>query len=179
MHNSQCADTTTVWFDVLDSQSGATTKCLIGSSFQFSPAVCFVHVACSHSGIPLCQCCWHWGHSTCACHSQAPQCPQCAGPHTEAGHCNHTSCCRGSLSAKLPQELTPTGAPCPHATHCVNCKGEHSTSDQQCPFWHHCFDWAWLAEKLAPSDLRKAFQEISQKTAEAEHKGRCMLGCCC
>ncbi|KXN84951.1 1,2-dihydroxy-3-keto-5-methylthiopentene dioxygenase 1, partial [Leucoagaricus sp. SymC.cos] len=72
MCNSRCADTATVWFDVLDSQSGTTAKHLIGSSFQFGPASCFVHAARSHSGVPLCQHCWHWGHSTRACCSQAP-----------------------------------------------------------------------------------------------------------
>ncbi|KXN90285.1 hypothetical protein AN958_04441, partial [Leucoagaricus sp. SymC.cos] len=176
MRNSRCADTATVWFDVLDSQSGATAKCLIGSSFQFGPASCFVRAAHSHSGIPLCQRCWHWGHSTRPCRSQAPRCPRCAGPHTEASHCDHASCCRGNPSVKPSQELTPAGAPCLHAMCCVNCKGDHSASDQWCPFWHHRFDQGWLAEKLAPLDLWEAFQEISQKTAEAECKGRRALG---
>ncbi|KXN84385.1 hypothetical protein AN958_12670 [Leucoagaricus sp. SymC.cos] len=176
MCNSRHADTATMWFDMLDSQSGATAKCLIGSSFQFGLASCFVHTACSHSSVPLCQRCWCWGHLTRACCSQAPQCLQCAGPHTEAGHCDYASCCRGSSSVKPPQEPTPMGAPCLHAVRCVNCKGEHSTSDQWCLFWHHCFDRAWLAEKSAPLDLREAFQEISQKTAEAERKGRHVLG---
>ncbi|KXN92947.1 hypothetical protein AN958_08595 [Leucoagaricus sp. SymC.cos] len=102
MCNSRCADTTTVWFDMLDSQLGAAARCLIGSFFQFGLASCFVHEACSHSGIPLCQHCWCWGHLTCACHSQAPQCPWCAGPHTEASHHNHVSCCRSNPSAKPP-----------------------------------------------------------------------------
>ncbi|KXN92026.1 hypothetical protein AN958_10356 [Leucoagaricus sp. SymC.cos] len=176
MHNSRRADTATVWFDVLDSQSGATAKRLINTSFQFGPSSCFVRAARSHSGVPLCQRCWRWGHSTRACRSQAPRCPRCAGPHTEAGHRQHASCCRGNPSAKPPQDPTPEGAPCPHAARCVNCKGDHSASDRRCPFWRHCFDRAWLAEKSAPSSLREGLQEISQKTAQEERKGRRALG---
>ncbi|KXN89229.1 hypothetical protein AN958_05982 [Leucoagaricus sp. SymC.cos] len=53
MRNSRRADTATVWFDVLDSQSGATAKRLINTSFQFGPVSCFVRAARSHSGVPL------------------------------------------------------------------------------------------------------------------------------
>ncbi|KXN85041.1 hypothetical protein AN958_11779 [Leucoagaricus sp. SymC.cos] len=38
MRNSRRADTATMWFDVLDSQSGATAKRLINTSFQFGPS---------------------------------------------------------------------------------------------------------------------------------------------
>ncbi|KXN81478.1 hypothetical protein AN958_04543 [Leucoagaricus sp. SymC.cos] len=38
MRNSCHTNTATVWFDMLNSQSGATAKRLIGSSFQFGPA---------------------------------------------------------------------------------------------------------------------------------------------
>ncbi|KXN82215.1 hypothetical protein AN958_02593 [Leucoagaricus sp. SymC.cos] len=38
MRNSRRANTATMWFDVLDSQSGATAKCLINTSFQFGPS---------------------------------------------------------------------------------------------------------------------------------------------
>ncbi|KXN86671.1 hypothetical protein AN958_09809 [Leucoagaricus sp. SymC.cos] len=122
MCNSYHADTAIVWFDITDTQSGTTAKHLITS--------CYVWAACSHSGIPICQHCWWWGHSTRACHLQAPHSPWCAGPHTEASHCLHTSYCRGNPSICLSQELTPEGAPCSHATCCVNCKGDHSTADQ-------------------------------------------------
>jgi len=86
MRNSRRADTATVWFDVIDSQSGATAKRLVGSSFLISGVVCFVRPAKAHPGVPLCQHCWRWGHSTKACRSQAPKCPRCTGPHSEADH---------------------------------------------------------------------------------------------
>jgi hypothetical protein len=109
---------------------GATSKCLIGSSFQFSTLLCFIHVAKAHPGTPLCQHCWRWGHLTKACRSQAPCCLRCSGPHTEANHCQLTGCCQGNPSAKPPKPATPEGAPCPHAMRCVNCKGTHSASDR-------------------------------------------------
>jgi hypothetical protein len=54
MQNSWKSDTTTVWFDILNSQSGATTKHLVGSSFQFGSSLCFICAAKAHPGTPLC-----------------------------------------------------------------------------------------------------------------------------
>jgi hypothetical protein len=120
----------TVWFNILDSQSGTTSKCLISSSFQFGALSCFIRAAKAHPSTPLCQHCWRWGHSTKACRSQAQCCLQCSGPHMEANHCQLAGCCWGYPLAKPPKLATPEGAPCPHAAHCVNCKGTHSASDQ-------------------------------------------------
>jgi hypothetical protein len=72
MQNSQKSDTATVWFNILDSQSGTTAKRLVSSSFQFGSSSCFIRMARAHPSTPLCQRCWRWGHSTKACHSQAP-----------------------------------------------------------------------------------------------------------
>jgi hypothetical protein len=126
---------------------------LIGTTFQFGSALCFMRAARAHPGIPLCQCCWCWGHSTKACHSQAPRCPQCAGPHSEANHCELAGCCQGNPLAKPPQPATPLGAPCPHAARCVNCTGLHSASNRRCPFWHHCFDRNWLSTRITSVDV--------------------------
>ncbi|KXN90281.1 hypothetical protein AN958_04437 [Leucoagaricus sp. SymC.cos] len=130
MWNSQHADSAMVWFNVIDSQLGTIVKCLINSSFQFGPASCPVQPAQSHAS----------GHSTRACKSQAPRCPQCAGPHSEANHHSLASCCHSNPTANPPVPATMEGAPCPHTTHCVNCSGDHSASDQRCPYWQHCFD---------------------------------------
>ncbi|KXN89366.1 hypothetical protein AN958_05790 [Leucoagaricus sp. SymC.cos] len=51
MRNSRHADSATVWFDVVDSQSGAVAKRLINSSFQFGPASCPVRPAQSHADL--------------------------------------------------------------------------------------------------------------------------------
>ncbi|KXN85881.1 hypothetical protein AN958_10779 [Leucoagaricus sp. SymC.cos] len=146
MQNSWHADSATVWFDVIDSQLGAVAKHLINSSFQFGLASCPVRPAQSHASVPVCQRCWHWGHSTHACRSQAPRCPRCAGPHSEANHCSITGCCRGNPTANPPVPATMEGAPCPHTARCVNCSGEHSASDRKCPYWRHRFDREWLAQ---------------------------------
>ncbi|KXN86672.1 hypothetical protein AN958_09810 [Leucoagaricus sp. SymC.cos] len=126
MHNSHHANTTTVWFDVTDIQSGTTAKHLISSSFQFGTASYFMWAACSHPGISVGQHCWQWEHSIQSCHAQALYCPWYAGPHTEASHCLHTSCCYSNPSANPSQEVTPERAPCSHAPWCTNCKGEHA-----------------------------------------------------
>jgi hypothetical protein len=128
---------------------GTTAKCLVGSSFQFGSSSCFIRAARAHPCNPLCQHCWHWGHSMKACHSQAPRCLRCSGPHTEANHCLLASCCQGNPSVNPPQPATPEGAPCPHTTHCVNCKGKHSVADRRCPYWQHHFDRAWLSSQIA------------------------------
>jgi hypothetical protein len=130
MQNLRKSDTATVWFDIADSQSGTSAKCLIGTTLQIGPALCYVHAACAHPGTPLCQCCWRWGHSMKACRAQAPRCPQCAGPHTEASHHSLAGCCKGNPLMKPPVPAIPEGAPCPHAARCVNCKGSHSMSDK-------------------------------------------------
>jgi hypothetical protein len=162
-----------VWFDVIDSQSGATAKHLIGTSFQIGPTSCFVHTAQAHPGTPLCQCCWHWGHSTKACCSQAPCCPQCSGPHSKANHCTPASCCRGNPSATPPQPATPEGAPCPHAMHCVNCEGKHSASDRRCPFWHHQFNWDWLSSQVGLVYKRlEAFKAAVAEKGAWKHERR-------
>jgi hypothetical protein len=71
MQNSHKSDTATMWFNIADSQLGASAKCLISSTLQIGPGSCYIRAAHTHPGTPLCQCCWHWGHLTKACHAQA------------------------------------------------------------------------------------------------------------
>jgi hypothetical protein len=173
MQNSRESDTATVWFDILDSQSGATAKRLVGSSFQFGSLSCFIRVAKAHPGTLLCQHCWRWGHSTKACCSQAPRCPQCSGPHTEANHRSLAGCCQGNPSANPPQPATPEGAPCPHTAHCVNCEGKHSAANRQCPYWRHHFDRAWLSSQIALALDRANVDPALQQLREEMHaRGR-------
>jgi hypothetical protein len=54
MHNTRHSDTATMWFDVVDSQSGASAKALINSSIQFSPASCLICSTHANPGTPLC-----------------------------------------------------------------------------------------------------------------------------
>src|SRR2546423_319229 len=109
MCNSKHADSATVWFNVHDSQSGASLKALIDKSFQFSLALYPICPACANPGVPQCQCCWCWGHSTRFCKAQVPCCPQCNSPHTKANHHAFTSCCKGNLNANPPVKPTTPG----------------------------------------------------------------------
>jgi hypothetical protein len=138
MHNTCHSDTTTMWFNVVDSQSGASAKAFINSLIQFSPASCLICGTRANPGTPLCQHCWCWGHSARTCTSRAPKCPQCSGPHSGDNHCVNCGSCKGNLNMK-PRLVPPTadGLACPHLGCCVNCKGEHSANDNKCPFWRH------------------------------------------
>jgi hypothetical protein len=44
MQNSRKLDTATVWFNILDSQLGASAKHLVSSSFQFGLSLCFIRM---------------------------------------------------------------------------------------------------------------------------------------
>jgi hypothetical protein len=64
MHNSPSANTATVWFNLWDSQSGANAKALINKALQFGASACTMRGTRANPGVPQCQRCWHWGHST-------------------------------------------------------------------------------------------------------------------
>jgi hypothetical protein len=57
MRNTHYSDTTTVWFDMVDSQLGASAKALINSSIQFGPASCLICGTQANPGTPLYQRC--------------------------------------------------------------------------------------------------------------------------
>ena len=154
MRNSRGADTATVWFDIHDSQSGASRKALDNKTIQFGPSSCLIRGAKANPGSPLCQRCWHWGHSTRSCRAQTPLCPRCAGPHSEANHRTHATCCKAQPNAVPPVLATPKGAPCPHASRCANCNGAHTSNDKHCPFWRHRFNRDWLARKRAEAPVK-------------------------
>jgi hypothetical protein len=120
-----------VWFDILNSQSGTTSKHLIGSSFQFGVLSCIICVAKAHPSTPLCQCCWRWGHLTKACRLQAPHCPQCSGLHTEANHRQLASCCQVTPWPNHPSQLhqRELHALMPHAVLTVKRHTVHLTND--------------------------------------------------
>ncbi|KAJ3554960.1 hypothetical protein NP233_g12315 [Leucocoprinus birnbaumii] len=88
--------------------------------------------------------CWRWGHTTNTCQFFAPRCPICSGPHRAENHRDHAACCKAKPKAKPPVAATPSGEPCPHGAHCINCGKTHPANDRRCPFWHHCFDRPWI-----------------------------------
>jgi hypothetical protein len=75
-----------------------------------------------------------------------------------------------------PQPTTPEEAPCPHTAHCVNCKGKHSAANQQCPYWRHCFNWAWLSSWIALAldgvAVDPALQRLGEDTTHARGRKR-------
>jgi hypothetical protein len=74
---------------------------------------------------------------------------------------------------KPPIPATPEEAPCPHAMWCVNCKGLHSASDKQCPFWRHCFDSAWLSARIAGAlEVADVDPELRRLLKNTHKKGK-------
>ncbi|KAJ3561517.1 hypothetical protein NP233_g10143 [Leucocoprinus birnbaumii] len=149
MRASPTSDTSIVWVDLHDSQSGANVKALVGKSLQIGAITCPIRAACANLGMPQCQCCWHWGHTTNTCHFFAPRCPICSGPHRSENHHNHAACCKAKPKAKPPVAATPPGEPCPHGAHCINCGKTHPANHHWCPFWCHCFDRLWIERRYS------------------------------
>ncbi|KXN83549.1 hypothetical protein AN958_01241, partial [Leucoagaricus sp. SymC.cos] len=145
VHNSKLSDTATAYFKVWDSQRGTHAANLVRHSLQFGHWTSRVMEASANPGVSLCQCCWHWGHSSQTCHQKMPQCPLCAEPHYCNTHHVFTSCCKGNACQGVPP--TPTGQPCPHPPCCLNCHQAHTADSRQCPFWHHWFNKDWIHHK--------------------------------
>ncbi|KXN87147.1 hypothetical protein AN958_09144 [Leucoagaricus sp. SymC.cos] len=142
IRNSKSSDTATAYFEVWDSQRGTHATNLVGCSLQFGHWTARIIEANANPGSSLCQCCWQWGHSSQTCKQKMPRCPLCAEPHYHNAHRAFASCCKGNAcQCILP---TPTGQPCPHPPHCLNCHQAHTANSRQCPFWHHWFDKDWI-----------------------------------
>ncbi|KXN87067.1 hypothetical protein AN958_09316 [Leucoagaricus sp. SymC.cos] len=85
----------------------------------------------------LCQRCWHWGHLTNTCKSEAIHCSHCSGPHSEQHHQEYASCCKGNPKADSPISPTIMDIDCPHVLICLNYCRKHVANDHKCKFWHH------------------------------------------
>ncbi|KAJ3567968.1 hypothetical protein NP233_g6019 [Leucocoprinus birnbaumii] len=144
MRASPTSNTSIVWVNLHDSQSGANVKALVGKSLQIGVIACPIRAARANPGTPQCQRCWRWGHTTNTWWFFAPRCPICSGPHCGENHRDHAACCKAKPKAKPPVAVTPPGEPCPHGAHCINCGKTHPSNDHQCPFWCHRFDRPWI-----------------------------------
>ena len=100
---------------------GSRAKACIGKSLLVEGLPCIVRPACIHTGIPFCQWCCKWDHSTTACKSPHVVCPICLGPHRKENHRALASCCKSNPSANPPIPPTPEGEPCSHSHVCINC----------------------------------------------------------
>jgi len=102
-----------------------------------------------HPGVAQCYSCWHWDYPTHACHAQGAKYQKCGGPHRVENHRLLAWCCKANTKSNPPREATAAGAPYYHTFKCLNCRGDHSADDNKCPFWCHCFDKQWHANKAA------------------------------
>ena len=133
-----------VFFDIWDSQSGSRMKAFVGRSLNFRGASCIFRMANLQVGAPFCTRCSRWSHTQASCTFPRVVCAICAGPHRE-----FSTCCREKPKATPPVSPTPSGNPCPHRFHCLNCGKGHTATSMQCQFWRHRFDRAWIAQHIA------------------------------
>ncbi|KXN92924.1 hypothetical protein AN958_08277, partial [Leucoagaricus sp. SymC.cos] len=129
--------------------SGANVKKLNGQFVTIGSNRCVIWPAKARPGIPLCQRCWRWGHSTNTCKSEAIRCPRCSGPHSERHHWEYASCCKGNPKANPPIPPTIADVDCPHVPICSNCHGKHAANDRKCKYWRHRFDANWFSRRRA------------------------------
>ncbi len=62
-HTSEHSSTSTVFFDIWDSQSGAWAKTLIGKTVMIRGRACKILTAPKRVGVPWCKKCCKWGHT--------------------------------------------------------------------------------------------------------------------
>ncbi|CAA7271384.1 unnamed protein product [Cyclocybe aegerita] len=139
-HSTSC----TVYCNIWDSQQGTRAKKALGQPIFLAGRSCAIRLAAQHTGVPLCQRCWKWGHPTVACKAKQLSCPICSGPHKQKEHRQHAGCCKGNAKAKPPVPPTPRDQPCPHKGRCVNCHKDHATNSASCKFWAHHYDREWI-----------------------------------
>ena len=146
---SPSSDIFVIWIDIWDFQKGSKGKILINRSFNFRHHTATVRGTAIHHEVAQCHNCWHWGHSTHACHAQGTKCQKCGGPHRVENYRLLAWCCKANSKSNPPREVTAAGTPYPHTFKCLNCKGDYTAGDNKCSFWCHCFDKQWHSNKAA------------------------------
>ncbi|CAA7269291.1 unnamed protein product [Cyclocybe aegerita] len=142
-HSTLC----TIYCNLWDSQQRTRTKKALGQPIFLAGRSCAIRPAVRHTGVPLCQRCWKWGHPTVACKAKQLFSPICSGLHEQKEHRQHAGCCKGNAKAKTPVLPTPHDQPCPHKGHCINCHKDHTANLALCKFWAHCYDREWIMAK--------------------------------
>ncbi|CAA7270659.1 unnamed protein product [Cyclocybe aegerita] len=150
-HSTSC----TVYCNIWDSQQGTHAKKALGQPIFLAGWSCAIRPAARHTGVPLCQRCWKWGHPTIACKAKQLSCPICSGPHEQKEHRQHVGCCKGNAKVKPPVPPTPRDQPCPHKGHCINCHKDHAANSALCKFWAHCYDREWIMAEYRQTNVGK------------------------
>ena len=94
-----------------------------------------------------CKNCWKQGHTAGVCHIQRAKCVKCNGPHQTVHHQYYTWCCKANEKTNSPKLEIKKGNLCPHTFKCLNCKGNHQASLNECPFWKHRFNKEWHSKE--------------------------------
>ncbi|CAA7267769.1 unnamed protein product [Cyclocybe aegerita] len=144
-----------VYCNLWDSQQGTHAKKALAQPIFLAGRSYAIRPAAQHTGVPLCHCCWKWGHPTVACKAKQLSCPICLGPHEQKEHRQHAGCCKGNTKAKPPVPPTPHDQPCPHKGRCVNCHKDHAANSALCKFWAHRYDREWIMAEYRQTNVGK------------------------
>ncbi|CAA7265609.1 unnamed protein product [Cyclocybe aegerita] len=150
-HSTSC----TVYCNLWDSQQGTCAKKALGQLIFLAGWSCAIRPTARHTGVPLCQHCWKWGHPTVTCKAKQLSCPICLGLHKQKEHRQHARCRKGNVKAKPPVPPTPRNQPCPHKGHCVNCHKDHAANLALCKFWAHRYDREWIMAEYCQTNVGK------------------------
>jgi len=149
VRNSAASDTATIYLNITDTVSGARAKEVTNWPLQMGGLVSYICAAKANPGIVLCQCCWKWGHPSLACCTLQAKCLLCMGPHGREHHHTLSGCCKGNTKVTPPVPPMAEGMPCPHPSHCINCRKDHPTDSHKCNFWRHHFDQDWIKARYS------------------------------
>jgi hypothetical protein len=156
---SEGSTVVTAYFDIWDTSTGARSRCLHGKRVIALGRECFIRGTTPQVGVPICQKCWKWGHSTHVCRENH-RCARCGQPHRTDEHRLRASCCQGQPKNDPPVPPTPAVMPCPHKHRCLACRKEgHSVTDRKCEFWYARFD-------------RKKIESLYAKVRVIQQRGR-------
>jgi len=156
VRNSDTSTTAKVYINIWDSQAGTRARSIIDKPLLFGTRSCYVRAATASAGAPLCQRCWHWGHTIGGCKAPQLHCSHCSGPHESESHRHACRLCKGNLKAKPPVPPTAADQPCPHLARCSNCRERHPATDCKCLFWCHRYDPQWINAKYAEVRVHRA-----------------------
>ena len=141
------SDMVIVQIDIWDAQSGNSAKTFINCSFNVGSFITIIRGANINPRVLQCKNCQKWDHTTFVCKFQRSRYIKYNSSHKSEYHHHFTQCYKANFKINLPRLETKQGESCPHLFKCLNCKGDHQTDSNMCPFWKHQFNKEWHMKK--------------------------------
>ena len=141
------SDISIIWFDIWDAQSDSRAKGLINRCFNMGNYITTIQDANMNPEVSQCKNCWKWRYVTSVCRIQEAKCIKCNGPHELEHHRQFACYYKTNEKTNPPRLETKKRKPCPHSFKCSNCKEDHQSDLNLCPFWQHQFNRKWHSKK--------------------------------